>query len=259
VTTHPACTTAWETRMGGRHMALSRRYDQSYASDFTANSAGNGTYEFNQDIGLRHRVISMKGDITQQMWETFMATIPDDGFYTWVTVYHEPDNDGGSHDGPWHRALTSAMHAAWEALGRPAHIKLYVCYTTWWANNTMAISMYPDSNIIGDFELLLDPYGETVSLLDQCTGNSGYPGGSDLVGTWRSAGGGKWGIGETGTTKTGSACATWVTTNVNLIRNEPDTNMFLYWDSQVVTPTLGTPWFLVDPQGIAAWEAQMDV
>ncbi len=252
-TTHPEATEAFEADLGGRHLQIARRFDSGMPTDFTSAAAGNGSNDWAQDIGLRHRACSVKettlnAGISQARFETLIATIPNDGFVTWLTAHHEPDNDHAAHDATWFLGMHANLHAAWVAQGSPSWVKLYVCFTTWPANNARAISFFPPANHIADYAMLLDPYEEARSLLSQC---------EYLVTEWKAAGGTAWGIAETGSTKTGSNASNWVHTSVQDVRSDPDAIMFCYWHNRV-EPS-GTIWYMTDPDMLQAYGEEMDL
>lgn len=208
--------------------------------------------QFVQDKNVRSRIISWKAEPTLAENQTFMATIPNDGFITWCITHHEPENDGGSHTSAWFRGMLDNLHGAWVNLGRPAHLRPSLCLMTWLERDgnagTSSADWFPTSDKIADFTLWLDPYDPNSNeTLQQQAGAT-----LDL---WVAAGGSptKWGITETGSHRTGSNLANWIHESVAWCRSNGAVG-YCYFHSAVGNDG---PWWLDDVAGRAALAAEI--
>lgn len=202
----------FEAALGVPKMDIIRRFDGSDPMPTSFYNAGNHGDDFQNDENVRHRAISVKGEPTQAELETFIATIPDDGYTTWLIVHHEPENDIAegklTHDEAWFQGMLDNLHGAWIAEGAPSHVVPSLCLMTWLERDsnpsTSSADWFPRSAIIDDFTLWLDPYDpnaiRTLQFLTEAT-----------VDLWEANGGGPWGIAETGTKRTGQDGADWIT------------------------------------------------
>lgn len=227
---------------------------RSFQGGMPTTYAGGGNHnDWDSHIGVRHRVISVKGEPTQAQLETFIASIPSDQYKTWLIVHHEPENDGGNHTPAWFQTMLDNLHAAWLSVdggnGR-ADVVPSLCLMTWLERdnnaNTSSADWFPRSAIIGDFTLWLDPYDpNSVRTLQQQT--------QATLDLWRAEGGSAWGIAETGTKRTGADLANWIAQGCAWARSEGATG-WCWFHSAVGQDG---PWWLEDPQGLAALGAEV--
>ncbi len=216
--------------------------------------AGGGNHnDWDSHIGVRHRVISVKGEPTQAQLETFIQTIPTDQYLTWLIVHHEPENDGGNHTPAWFQTMLNNLHAAWQSVdggNSRADVIPSLCLMTWLERdsnaNTTSADWFPSSGIIGDFTLWLDPYDpQSRRTLQQQT--------EATVDLWEAAGGGPWGIAETGTKRTGAEGATWITQGCAWARSRGAVG-WCWFHSAVGNDG---PWWLTDPDMLEAMGAEV--
>jgi hypothetical protein len=206
------------------------------------------TPEFAVDTGVRHRFISVKGSPSSDDWATFLASVPADGFHTWVTINHEPENDGDDLTPELFREKLAVMLQEIRATGR-SDIHPGVVLMTWLERdddpNTSSTVWFPDEPEA--FTLGLDPY-------DTC-GCRPFP---ELVeptlALWRQAGGVDWAITETGTKQTGDAGAVWIDGMFDFCRADVDCLGPMWFHAAVGSRG---PWWLDDPTMQAAFGAQV--
>ena len=105
-------TTAFEAAVG-QPITIARRFSPDFPSSFAEVEA------FAVDTGVRDRFISVKGDPTFEQWTTFLDSIPADGFDTWVTINHEPENDGEEMTPDVFKAKLALMLSAIRETARP--------------------------------------------------------------------------------------------------------------------------------------------
>lgn len=231
-------------------MPVARRYWDGNTSGKTFQ----GIERFDQDRNVRHRWISWKGEQGAAANATFMETIPDDGFITYVTQHHEPENDGGSHDEAWFKTMQANIHAGWVSIGRPDHIRPYFNLMSYQdrdaSSATAGHNWFPDESIIGDFYYAIDPYDPNGNkTLEQQAGPS-YE-------DWITHGGdpARFAIMETGSKRTGANLANWIHQGAAWARS---INMvaLIWFHSDVGAEG---PWWLDDIQGRAAWAEEMNV
>jgi len=256
-TTHPAATAAFEADLGGAHLQIARRYDGDLATSFA--TGGNAANDFSQDEGVRHRFVSMKAPSvtrpTQAEWATFLATVPNDNdgagtdFISWVTAWHEPEDNMTPAQ---FRTLMGFLHAAWVADGSNAWIKPSLCLMSWNerdpepASGTSSADLFPTTGI-ADFTLWIDSYDPNSNrTLQQQT--------EATVTLWKAAGGTVWGVGETGTKRTGADLANWISTGIAWCQSDPDCVGWIWYHSAGGT---NGPWWLTDADGLAAMAAEM--
>lgn len=200
--------------------------------------------QFVQDRNVRHRFISWKGEATLAECQDFMETIPDDGFITRVTQHHEPENDGGAHTPTWFRGMMANLHGAWVAMGRPDYIIPCVNLMSWLERDNNAATSsalwFPDSSIIADFELWIDPYDAANNRTLQQQSQPTYE-------LWVSEGGDptKFGVIETGSHRTGANLATWIHNGIAWLRSL-DAKGWTWFHSPVGPEG---PWWLDDIDG----------
>lgn len=232
-------TATFNTQIGAE-IQIARRFDGGTPTSW---ATGGNSNQFNVDTGQRHRIVSIKGvadhQPTQAQWETFIGDIPNDGFRTYIISHHEPDNDGGSHTPAWFQGQLNRLHAAWVAQGSPAYVIPSFCLTGWLDrdgnNSTTSADWFPHAGIIDDFTFFWDPYDPN--------GNRSLEQQADpTLQVWRAAGGGDWGIAETGTKQTGSAGVTWISDGMDWCRSEGAVAVCWFHSS------VGThgPWYLDD-------------
>lgn len=211
-----------------------------------------GLERFAQDHNVRNRLISWKGEASAAACATFIETIPDDGFITWVTQHHEPENDGGSHTEAWFKQMQANVHAGWVSAGRPDHVKPYFNLMSYQDRDsstaTNGHNWFPDESILGDFYYAIDPYDpNAVRTLEQQAGPS-YE-------DWITHGGdpNRFMIAETGSKRTGANLANWIRQGAAWARS---INMVaLCWFHSDVGAE--GPWWLDDVQGRQAWAEEM--
>lgn len=210
--TYAASTEDFEVLCGINpgQMPIGRRYYSSFPNSFT------GISQFDQDVGVRHRVISVKTTTTTQgQWENFLATIPNDGFTTRFTANHEPEDNMTTTE---FKQRLAVMHAAWVALGRPAHLIPYFCVIGFFdrdgntGNDTP--QWYPDASIRDDFEFwpdVYDPNGQVT--LEQMAG--------PCLDKWTANGGTseRFGVAETGSHRPDAQAANWMEVGCDWMRS----------------------------------------
>lgn len=243
-------TATFESQIGAS-IDIARRFDSGTPTSW---ATGGNSKQFSVDTGQRHRIVSIKGNAdhepTQAQWETFIADIPNDGYKTFIIGHHEPDNDGGSHTPAWFQGQLNRLHAAWEAQGSPEYVVPSFCLTGYKDRDgnasTSSSDWFPDSSIIADFTFFFDPYDPNgnKTLEQQCTAT---------VAAWNTAGGGDWGIAETGTKQTGSAGATWISDGFDYLRANGCVAVCWFHSS------VGThgPWYLDDSTMRAEFGSQI--
>jgi hypothetical protein len=234
-------TSALETLIQ-QPIAIARRFSPDFPRTFPE------TPEFAVDTGVRHRFISVKGSPSLDDWERFLDSVPADGFHTWVTINHEPENDGDGLTPELFREKLALMLEAIRATGRSDVHPAFVLMT--WLErdddpSTSSTVWFPDEPAA--FTLGLDPY-------DTC-GCRPFP---ELVeptlALWRQAGGVDWAITETGTKQTGDAGATWIDGMFDYCRADVDCLGPMWFHAAVGSRG---PWWLDDPTMQAAYGAQV--
>lgn len=226
-------TAAFEAQIGN-NLDIARRFYSSFPSSFTQPPS------WSQDIGKRHRFVSVKGDPTLTQWVNLLNTFPDDGFDTWVTINHEPENDGGSMTPTVFKARLRVMHQAIGMVGRDDIHPAFVLMS--WAERdgnqaTSSALWFPDPDIIGDFTLGLDPYDPNS--------RSTYPVLVDpTLALWDAAGGGDYMITEVGTKRTGADGVAWIRGMGDHCRADADCRALMWFHSFVGDQG---PWYLNDP------------
>lgn len=203
--------------------------------------------EFAQDIGVRHRMITVKGEPSQAQIESLIGSIDIDGYDTHIGIHNEPENDGGDHTPTWFHGMCDNLHAAWLATGSRSDIKPSLTLTTWLerdsSGSTTSSDWFPTSNI-GDFYLWMQPYDETGNeTLEDAAGAT--------LALWRAAGGVGWGISECGSARTGADLATWIRDGAAWIRANEGSG-FLWFHSEV-----GIGILLDDPDGRLAFAQEL--
>lgn len=246
-TTYAEATAQFESDCGVSDgtMIIGRRYHSNFTTNFSGHAA------FAQDIGKRHRCISLKqsGSFpTQADFESLMSTIPEDGYTTWVMNFHEPEDNVTSSEFTTQQAR---LHAAWVAAGR-SDIKPGWCTTGYQdrdGNASTGVQNYsPGSGIIGDFAFWVDNYDPNgnKSLEEQCTPSfdAAEALGADPL---------KFAVGETGTQRTDAATATWIHEGCDWLRSISALGI-LWWNSQ---GGAAGPWDLTRSLERAAWGEEM--
>lgn len=247
-------TNEFETQIGAT-LDIVRRFHGTYASSFAS------VTDFANDENKRHRFVSLKegssnAGITQAQWKTFLLSIPNDGYLTYVTGHHEPDNDGGAHTTSWFKNLVLAtLHAAWVEIGSPAHIIPSFCLTSYKERDgnggTSSADWFPDASIINDFVFWIDPYdpNSAKTLEEQSI---------QTIDLWKAATapGTKWGIAETGTKRTGADGVAWINNGFDWARTYGDCAAICWFDSSVGAEG---PWYLPDGVMSDAYGAQKGV
>lgn len=236
-------TAAFEQAVGAP-VEISRRFTGTFPTSFASVGA------FAVDIGQRHRVISVKGTPSRADWDRFLASIPADGYSTWVTINHEPENDGGAMTPAVFRARLALMLEAIDATGRD-DLHPTVILMSWLERDanpaTSSADWFPAA--IERFTLGIDPYengsGRQLAEIAQPT-----------IDVWVAEGGGPWMITETGTRITGAAGAAWVRNAFAWCRATVDC-LAVQWFHSSVGPTGN--WWLDDPQMRAAFGEQSGV
>lgn len=240
-----AATAAFE-ELTGAPVMIARRFSNTFPSNFRNVEA------FAVDIGQRHRWISVKGDPTLAQWITFLGTIPVDGFDTWVTINHEPENDGGSMTPTVFRSRLALMSTAVDQVNRDDIHKGLILMTWLERDNdptTSSASWFPDSAILPGFTLGIDPYDpnarNTFESLVAAT-----------VALWDAAGGHDWMVTEVGTKRTGQAGVDWIAAAGTYCRADPDCKALMWFHAAAGD---NGPWYL--PAGSMAdeWGRQVTV
>lgn len=227
----------------GQPINIARRFTGTFPTSFAAVAT------FTVDTGERDRFISVKGNPTFAQWVTFFASIPNDGHDTWVTINHEPENDGGTMTPTVFKGKLRTMHDAWAAVGRP-DIHLGAVLMTWLERDNIASTSsaqwFPDADIIADFTLGLDPY-DPLSRQQFAA----------LVGAtlqlWDAAGGGPWMVTEVGTKRLGQDGVDWIDSMFAYCRADLDCGGIMYFHA--VTGADG-PWLITDQLMLAAYGRQ---
>lgn len=236
-------TSDFETLIGAS-LELGRRYSGGTETNFAAVAS------FAVDTNVRSRFVSMKGSVnsapTQAQWESFITSIPADGFDTYVTAHHEPDNDGGSHDIAWFQGQLDRLHAAWVATGSRADVFPSFNPTGYEErdNNpsTTSQNWFPRTAIAADFVCWYDPYDPNA----QKTLQQQIEVSVDLWLNYTNSSG-LWGIAETGTKRTGADGANWITQSFAWARAKGGCVCIAWFNSSVGA---NGPWYL--PSGLMA-------
>jgi hypothetical protein len=223
-------------------LAIARRFSPEFPTTFA------DLPEFAVDTGVRHRFISVKGDPSPADWARFLESVPQDGFHTWVTINHEPENDGDHMTPEVFKEKSAVMLDAIRATER-TDLHPAVVLTTWLERDDDATSTsaawFP--NEPAAFTLGLDPY-------DIC----GCTAFADLVNPtlalWREAGGVDWAISETGTKQTGDDGAVWIEGMFDFCRADRACLGPMWFHAAVGA---NGPWWLEDPVMLEAYGAQM--
>lgn len=237
-----AATSRFEAGIG-QPITIARRFVGSFPSTFGSVQA------FAADVGLRDRFISVKGTPTLAQWVTFLQSVPVDGFDTWVTINHEPENDGASMTPTVYRSKLRLMHQALEQVNR-ADLHAGAVLMAWLERDgnpaTSSAAWFPDADIIDAFTLGLDPYDPN--------NRQQFP---DLVAAtltlWDAAGGRAWMVTETGTKRTGVDGVAWIDTMFAYCHADPDCGGVMWFHA--VTGADG-PWLITDPLMFAAYGRQ---
>lgn len=170
------------------------------------------------DVGQRHRFISVKGDPTAAQWSTFLNSIPVDGFDTWVTINHEPENDGNLTAAQF-KAKLALMLERIELTGRQDLHPSFVLMAWTERNSGNSELWFPDQ--IAKFTYGIDGYDpNNVLTLQASIGPA--------AAAWKAAGGGPWMVTETGTHRTGQAAVVWIDDGFDWCRVDP-TCLGIHW------------------------------
>jgi hypothetical protein len=232
-------TKRWETEVGVKN-EIARRFQGNFPSTWA--SASN----FTPDQGVRHRVISVKGEPSQAQLETFLRTIPQDGFTTYVAWNHEPENDGGTHTPAWYKAGNARLLAAVRAVKRTDIVATFILMT--WLDkdgndSTTSADWFPaepEAWVMG-----IDPYDpNNKQTLEESAKNT--------LAVWKSKGGSKWMITETGTHRSGADGAKWVADGLKWAQDNGAIAV-QWFDSDVGDAAGPEGWHLSDDQMKAAW------
>ncbi len=234
-------TTAFEAAVG-QPITIARRFSPDFPGTFAEVEA------FAVDTGVRDRFISVKGDPTFEQWMTFLDSVPADGFDTWVTINHEPENDGDDMTPDVFKAKLALMLSAIRETARP-DLHPAAVLMTWLERdddpNSSSAAWFPDEPAA--FTLGIDPY-------DIC-GCNAFP---DLVeptlALWRDAGGVDWAVTETGTKQTGEAGAAWIDGMFDFCRSDASC-VGPMWFHSAIGPV--GDWWLDDPAMQVAFGAQL--
>ena len=238
-----AATMAFEAQTGAPVM-IARRFNNGFPTNFRNVEA------FNVDTGKRHRWISVKGDPTLAQWVSFLGTIPQDGFDTWVTINHEPENDGGSMTPTVFKSRLALMSTAIDQVNRD-DIHKGLVLMTWLERdadpNTSSASWFPDSAILPGFTLGIDPY-------DPNSRNDFEALVSATIALWDAAGGHDWMVTEVGTKRTGQAGVDWIADMGSYCRADPDCKALMWFHAAAGD---NGPWYLPEGPMSAEWGRQV--
>ena len=241
--TQAAATAAFEAQTGAPAM-IARRFIGSFPTNFANVEA------FSVDTGKRHRWISVKGDPTLAQWITFLGTIPQDGFDTWVTINHEPENDGGSMTPTVFKSRLALMSTAIDQVNRDDIHKGLILMTWLERDNdatTSSASWFPDSDILPSFTLGIDPY-------DPNSRNTFASLVSATIALWDAAGGHDWMVTEVGTKRTGQAGVDWIAGMGSYCRADPDCKALMWFHAAAGD---NGPWYLPTGAMSAEWGRQV--
>lgn len=239
-----AATSRFESGIG-QPITIARRFVGSFPSSFGSVQA------FAADVGVRDRFISVKGTPTLAQWVSFLQSIPVDGFDTWVTINHEPENDGASMTPALFRSKLRLMHDALMQVNR-ADLHAGVVLMAWLERDgiasTSSAAWFPDADIITDFTLGIDPYDPN--------NRQQFPALVDAtLQLWDAAGGGPWMVTETGTKRVGVDGVAWIDTMFAYCHADPDCGAVMWFHA--VTGADG-PWLITDPLMFAAYGRQAE-
>lgn len=205
-TTATSCTTSFETQIGAP-VEIARRFASNFPSTFSSVAA------FAADINRRDRFISVKGEPTAAQWTTFLNSIPVDGFDTYVTINHEPENDGDGMTPVVFKSKLALMLSRIQLTGRQDIHPGFVLMAWTERNDGNSEDWFPDA--VTEFTYGIDAYDSNGDRsLEQQAGPS--------VLKWKMEGGGPYFITETGTKQTGSAGVAWIEQGFAWCRADPD-------------------------------------
>jgi len=237
-----AATLRFEKALG-KPLDIVRRFTGTPVTTFDQTS------NFVVDKGKRSRIISFKEMATGAGVETFLRSIPADGYTTYVMRWHEPENDGGTHTASWFKQQQAELLAAIRKVNRPDLIPAF-CLMGWLDRDASATTSSADwfPAEASAWVMGIDPYDpwnkETLPALCKPT--------LDL---WRKAGGTRWMITETATHRTGVDGAKWISDGYDWCRSEGAEAVC--WFDSAVGVTGGATWHLTDPLMYEAMAAQI--
>lgn len=233
-------TAAFERAIGA-DVDLARRFTGVFPQTFANVPA------FTVDTGQRDRWISVKGYPTRADWLRFLRSIPADGHTTYVTINHEPENDGPAMTPTVYKAKQALMLAAIREVDR-ADLIPAVVLMGWLERDglasTSSADWFPDEPAA--FVLGLDIY-------ENGSGRNLGELAAPTVTLWRAAGGGDFAIAETGTRLTGAQGVAWIDRAFAWCRAALDC-LGITWFHSAVGPTGN--WWLTDPLMQRAFGAQ---
>lgn len=233
--TKAAAIAAFETDTGAK-LGVRRSFTGTFPTSIKNHDA-------NADVGVRASVLSIKGTPTAAKFDTFLKTFPVDGHTRWVVWQHEPENDGGTMTPAYFKQGCDLLAERIAATKRTDIVPTLVLMS--WlerdtSTSTSSAQWFPSDPAA--WCLALDPYDPNNNRsLQQQT--------EPTLKLWRQAGGKRWGIGETGTHRTGAAGVAWIREGLAWALRE-SAEFVCYFHSAVGAEG---PWWLDDPAMREAW------